>query len=207
MPIGRIVRGAIAAVALSVALIVVATLVRVWQVAREDNRPRSDAIVVLGASQFNGRPSEVFAFRLAHALTLYREHVAPRIVTVGGNLPGDRYTEAGAGAQWLRERGVPAAALVAVGKGNDTLQSMRAAAVVFRQNRWHTAVLVTDPWHELRSQRMAEDQGITAATSPAHAGPAVRTRGTEIRYILRESAAYLYYRVFHASSEAGPGAV
>ncbi|HEY2173801.1 MAG TPA: YdcF family protein [Mycobacteriales bacterium] len=198
---------AVGAIVLAVALVVGSTVFRVWQVARADERPHSDAIVVLGASQFDGRPSEVFAFRLQHALTLYKEGVAPRVVTVGGKQPGDRFTEAGAGAQWLQDRGVPASAVVAVGKGNDTLQSLEAARVVFAKNGWKSAVLVTDPWHELRSQTMATDQGIEASTSPTHEGPAVRTRGTELRYIVRETAAYLYYRLFHASSEAGPSAV
>jgi len=68
-------------------------------------------------------------------------------------------------------------------------------------------VIVTDPWHSLRSRRMAHDLGIEASTSPTRTGPAVRTRGTEVRYIARETAAYLYYRLFHRSSEAGPHAV
>lgn len=207
MRIGRIVAGAFGALALSVLLVLAATVVRVWQVAREDHRPHSDAIVVLGASQFNGRPSEVFTFRLEHALGLYQAGVASRIVTVGGNRAGDRYTEAGSGALWLRQHGVPASALVAVGQGNDTLQSMKAASAVFGRNHWKTAVLVTDPWHELRSQKMAADQGIDAATSPTHSGPAVRTRSTEVHYVLRETAGYLYYRLFHRSSESGLTAV
>ena len=207
MTFGGVVGRVSGAVVLAAVLVVGSTVVRVWQVARADDRPHSDTIVVLGASQFDGRPSEVFAFRLAHALTLYKEGVAPRVVTVGGKQPGDRFTEAGAGATWLQARGVPASAVVAVGKGNDTLQSMEAAAAVFRKNGWRSAVLVTDPWHELRSQTMATDQGIEASTSPTHEGPAVRTRGTELRYIVRETAAYLYYNLFHASSEAGPSAV
>ena len=207
MTVGKVVRNLLGAIVLSAVLIVAATVVRVWQVAREDNRPRSDAIIVLGASQYNGRPSEVFAFRLQHALALYKDGVAPRIVTVGGNQKGDQYTEGGSGAAWLADHGVPQSALVPVEQGSDTLQSMQAASLVFRQHGWHSAVLVTDPWHELRSQKMAEDQGIKAATSPTHSGPAVRTRGTEVRYIARETAGYLYYRLFHASSESGPRAV
>jgi vancomycin permeability regulator SanA len=205
--VGKIIRNVVGAVVLAGVLVVAATAVRVWQVARQDNRPHSDAIVVLGASQYNGTPSEVFMFRLQHALDLYKAGVAPRVVTVGGNRKGDLYTEAGSGAKWLQERGVPASALFPVQKGSDTLQSMKAASVVFRQHGWHSAVLVTDPWHELRSQKMAEDQGIKAATSPTHSGPAVRTRSTEVRYIARETAGYLYYRLFHASSESGPSAV
>ncbi len=96
---------------------------------------------------------------------------------------------------------------VEVGVGRDTLQSLRALQVEYAQQHWHSAVLVTDPWHSLRSRRMAGDLGLDAATSPDHSGPANATRGVEIRYVARETAAYLYYRVFHASSEAGPSAV
>jgi uncharacterized SAM-binding protein YcdF (DUF218 family) len=197
----------IALLVFAAVLLVGITAYRVWHVARIDDRRTSDVIVVLGASQFDGRPSEVFRFRLDHALTLYREHVAPRVVTVGGRQPGDRFTEAAAGARYLRGQGVPADALVPVSHGNDTLQSMEALAPVLAAHGWHTAVLVTDPWHELRSRKMATDQGIDAITSPTHSGPAVQTRGTEIRYIARETAAYLYYVFFHRSAENGPRAV
>ena len=72
---------------------------------------------------------------------------------------------------------------------------------------WETAVVVTDPWHSLRSRTMARDQGIDAQTSPTRAGPSVRTRGTQARYIARETLAYLYYRILGRSGEAGPSAV
>jgi uncharacterized SAM-binding protein YcdF (DUF218 family) len=185
-------------------LVVGVTAVRVWWVARQDHHPRSDAIVVLGASQFDGKPSTVFRARLLHAKVLYDEGVATRVVTVGGGAPGDRFTEGEAGARFLRDRGVEA---IAVGKGRNTLQSLQALKTEFRAQGWKTAVLVTDPWHELRARRMATDLGIKATCSPTRNGPAVRDRGTELRYIARETAAYLYYRIFGASNEAGPHAV
>ena len=189
---------------LAVLFVVGGTAASVWWVARDDVRTRSDAIVVLGASQFNGRPSEVFRARLEHAKALYDAGVAPRVVTVGGGAPGDRFTEAQAGAAYLSARGVK---VVAVGVGRDTLQSMRALAAEFRKRGWRSAVLVTDPWHELRSRRMASDLGIRAVTSPDRGGPANRSRAVEVRYVLRETAGYLYYRLFHRSSDAGPNAV
>lgn len=201
--IGRLAGAAV----LAAVLVVAATVLRVWQVGREDAPRRSDAIVVLGAAQFNGRPSQVFQARLQHALALYQQRYAARIVTVGGNQAKDNYTEAGAGAMWLHAHGVPSSALTPVGSGRDTLQSMRAAAKVFHAHGWHSAIVVTDPWHELRSAKMASDQGLSVTTSPVHSGPAVATRGTELRYIGRETLAYLYYRAFHSSSEAGPNAV
>ncbi|MBI1757629.1 MAG: YdcF family protein [Actinobacteria bacterium] len=188
----------------AVALLVGGTALRVWQVAREDNRPSSDAIVVLGSAQYDGRPSAVLQSRLDHALALYRDGVAPRVVTVGGNRAGDRYTEAAAGARYLRGMGVPGGEVYPVEQGSDTLQSVRAVAEVFAAHGWRTAVLVTDPWHELRTERMARDAGIDAVGSPTRSGPVVQTRWTELRYVARETAGYLYYRLFHRSSDAGP---
>jgi uncharacterized SAM-binding protein YcdF (DUF218 family) len=188
-------------------LVVAGTALRVWQVARADDRPRSDAIVVLGSAQYNGRPSAILQARLDHALVLYRAGVAPRIVTVGGNREGDRYTEAGAGASYLLDKGVPSSAVVAVGEGSDTLESVRAVAAVFHARGWRTAVLVTDPWHELRTRRMASDAGISAVGSPVHSGPVVQTRETELRYVVRETGAYLYYRLLHrGTTESVPPA-
>lgn len=168
---------------------------QVWWVARQDDRRPSDAIVVLGASQYNGRPSDVFRARLDHARTLYAEHVAPRILTVGGGQPGDRTTEAQAGQDYLVAHGVPADAILPLRTGSDTLQSMHAVAAVFRQRGWQTAVLVTDPWHCLRARTMARDSGIDAVTSPERDGPLFSSRGTEVRYIARETLAYLYYTI------------
>lgn len=200
----RLVRRLVALVVLSVVLVVGLTATRVWWVARDDSRPRSDAIVVLGASQFDGRPSTIFRARLQHAKALFQRGVAPRVVVLGGSAAGDRFTEAEAGSRFLTERGVET---VAVGVGSNTLQSLKALAAEFDRRGWRTAVLVTDPWHSLRSRRMATDLGIDAVTSPTRTGPAVRTRAVEVRYIARETAAYLYYRVFRRSSEAGPRAV
>ena len=175
-----------------------AAAVRVWQVAREDHRPRADAIVVLGASQFDGRPSRIFAARLRHAQALYDAKVAPRIITLGGLAPGDRFTEAEAGARFLRSRGVPADAVSAIGEGRNTVASLQAAARELGDVE--SVVVVTDPWHSLRSRRIAGDVGFAAVTSPARTGPVVHKRRTQARYILREAGAYLYYRVFGSRS-------
>ena len=203
----RWVARAAAAFLVVVLIVVLATAYRVWHVARQDNHPRSDAIVVLGASQFDGRPSAVFRARLDHAVALYDAGVSPRVMTLGGSLPGDRFTEAAAGRTYLVQHGVPATQVTAVAVGDDTLTSVRAAAEEFRRNGWQTAVLVTDPWHSLRAGRIARDEGIDAETSPTRAGPVVRGRSTEIRYVGRETLAFLYYRLFHRSFDAGPNAV
>ena len=198
---------AAAALVVLVVLVVGFTAVRVWQVARLDSRATVDAIVVLGASQFDGRPSEIFQARLDHAARLYSDGVAPVVVTVGGNQRGDRFTEAGAGGRWLREHGVPGEAVVEVGEGRDTLSSLRAVAAVAGRRSWQRVVLVTDPWHSYRARAMAGEVGLSARTSPARSGPVVRSRTVELRYILRETAAYLYWRVGLSSGRRAPNAV
>lgn len=185
-----------------VAVVVVGgTAFRVWQFGRVDDRSHADVILVLGAAQYNGDPSSVLANRLNQALALYHQGVADQIVTVGGRQPRDRYTEAQAGGKYLINRGVPDTNVTEVNSGNDTLASFRAAEPVFKQHGWRTAVLVSDPWHMFRAERMALDSGIDAWTSPTHSGPAVQTRTVEMEYIIRETAATLYYRFTKAPAD------
>lgn len=194
-----------AAFVVAVGLIVGATAVNIWWTARHDERPVSDAIVVLGSAQYDGRPSPIFEARLDHALDLYNQGVAPMIITVGGRQEGDRFTEAEAGLLWLVDQGIPEEALRAVPDGVDTLKSMELVAALFAEQGLSTAVLVTDPWHALRATRMAEDAGILASSSPTRQGPAVQTRSTQLRYIARETAAYLFYRLTGSSVAGAPG--
>ena len=207
IPLVRIAVKTVAAVVLLAVLVLAGTAGRVWWFARQDDTRTSDVIVVLGAAQFDGRPSSVFTARLVHARDLYQLKVAPRIITVGGNRAGDQYTEASSGKAWLTQHGVPASRIVAVGTGSDTLTSLKAVEQRMQQGSWSTAVIVTDPWHSLRARAMATDQGIDAAMSPTRQGPAVRQRSTEIRYIARETLAYLYYKVFKKSADSGTNAV
>jgi uncharacterized SAM-binding protein YcdF (DUF218 family) len=203
----RLALKAAAALVVLVLLVLVVTAGRVWWFARQDDRRVSDTIVVLGAAQFDGRPSSVFTARLVHARDLWKDHVAPRIITVGGKRSGDRFTEAAAGKVWLTQHGVPADRVVAVGTGSDTLSSVAAVESRMKSDGWSTAVVVTDPWHALRTRAMASDQGMDAVMSPTRQGPAVRQRGTQIRYIARETFAYLYYKIFGKSSHHGSKAV
>ncbi|MGY2067823.1 YdcF family protein [Blastococcus sp. SYSU DS0619] len=190
---------------LAAVLLVASTALAIWWTARQDSRPQSDAIVVLGSAQYNGVPSSIFEARLEHARALYEAGVAPVIVTVGGKAAGDTFTEAEAGRDYLTAAGVPAEALLAVPEGVDTLESMRVVGAAFAERGWERAVLVTDPWHAMRAERMAEDAGMQAESSPTRQGPAVQTRATQFRYILRETAAYLLYRVTGESIAGAPG--
>ncbi len=202
--LARLIRRTVTAVVLLGLLVVGGTAGAIWWVARGDTHPQSDVILVMGASQFNGRPSSVFKARLQHARELYEQGVAPRVMTVGGGRAGDRTTEAQAGAAFLQERGVE---VVAVPKGRNTLESADAAEQVMKKQGWSSVVVVTDPWHALRARTMARDAGMQAESSPTRAGPSVRTRATQARYIARETLAYLYYRVLGGSGESGPSAV
>ena len=195
----------VAAAVLAVFLLVSSTALAIWWNARQDSRPASDAIVVLGSAQYNGVPSSIFEARLEHAVALYEDGVAPVIVTVGGKATGDQFTEAEAGRDYLANAGVPSDALLAVPEGVDTLESMRAVSTAFDERGWSSAVLVTDPWHAMRAERMAQDAGIEAESSPTRQGPAVQTRATQFRYILRETAAYLLYRATGDSVAGAPG--
>ena len=193
------------AAVLAFVLLVTSTALAIWWNARQDSRPTSDAIVVLGSAQYNGVPSSIFEARLEHAIALYEDGVAPMIVTVGGKATGDEFTEAEAGRDYLANAGIPADSLLAVPEGVDTLESMRAVSTTFDEHGWTSAVLVTDPWHAMRAERMAEDAGIEAQSSPTRQGPAVETRATQFRYILRETAAYLLYRATGESVAGAPG--
>ena len=202
---GRLVVRVLGAALAAVLLLVGSTALAIWWTARQDARPGSDAIVVLGSAQYNGVPSSIFEARLEHALDLYDEGVAPVIVTVGGKAAGDEFSEAEAGREYLAEAGVPDDALLAVQQGADTLESMRAVSAEFDSRGWSSALLVTDPWHAMRAERMAEDAGLDASSSPTRQGPAVQTRTTQFKYILRETAAYLLYRVTGESVAGAPG--
>ena len=201
-----IVRRVVVAVLALVLLWVVSVPVRVWWDARGENHRPSDAIIVLGAAQYNGRPSPVLEARLRKARSLWEEGVADVVVTVGGGADGDLTTEAEAGRDWLTSNGVPAEAVVAVASGSNTQTSLEAVGETFEERGWETAILVTDPWHTFRAKAMAGASGIDAVSAPARTGPVVQTREVQARYILRESLAYYQWRLTGNSGSSGPDA-
>ena len=155
------------------ALIVGGTAFRVWQVARIDEQRPVDAVVVLGAAQYDGEPSSIFAARLRHAEGLYRDG-SPRSSSPRAGAARAIFTEAEAGRRYLLGRGVPAGAVVAVGEGSDTLGSLQAVAARAERDGWSSALVVSDPWHSLRARTMARDSGLSAWTSPTRSGPSCR---------------------------------
>ena len=159
-----------------------------------------------GSAQYNGVPSSIFAARLEHAQEAVRGGRRARSSSPwAARRPATSSPRPRPAATTWPSAGVPADALLAVPEGVDTLESMRAVAAAFDERGWHSAVLVTDPWHAMRAQRMAEDSGIEASSSPTRQGPAVQTRTTQFQYILRETAAYLLYRATGQSVAGAPG--
>ncbi|WP_439957700.1 YdcF family protein [Nocardia jejuensis] len=182
-------------------LVVGGTAVRVWQVARVSDYSPADAIVVLGAAQYDGTPSSVFEARLDQAYNLYKRGVAPLIVTVGGKQVGDNYTEAASGRNYLKSRGVDGDRILAVETGSDTLQSVEAVSKALLARGKSSVVLVSDPWHSLRTRTMARDAGLDAWTAPTRTGPAVYTRESQAHGITRETFALLWYQLTHFSAD------
>jgi len=142
------------------------TYLQVWQASRTDGARPSDAIIVLGAAQYDCEPSPVLRRRLDHAHELYDDGVAPRIVVTGGKQAGDRCTEAAAAANYLRAAGVPDGDILPEVRGTSTWESIAASANFLGDDGWDRVVLVTDGYHAFRVRAIAEELGLDAAVSP-----------------------------------------
>ena len=138
---------------------------QVWRAARQDQAGPAEAIVVLGAAQYDGRPSPVYRARLDHAAELYERDFAPVVVLTGGRRPGDRFTEAAAGAGYLAAHGVPEEALVLESGGSDSWTSLQAAARVLGDR--DDVLLVSSPYHALRTRHIAAEVGLDGRSSPS----------------------------------------
>jgi uncharacterized SAM-binding protein YcdF (DUF218 family) len=144
---------------------------RIWETGNRDDRRDVDAIVVLGAAQYDGRPSPVFRARLDHAVDLYESGVARYLVVTGGKAQGDRTTEGAAARAFALSRGVPATAILLEDRSRTTLESLRGVATLLRDHDLGSAVFVSDRTHMLRVLRIARDEGITAYGSPTATSP------------------------------------
>lgn len=167
--------------------------VRISAQGERDERQKADAIVVLGAAQFNGSPSDVFEARLQHAVELYKSGIARYFVVTGGKLPADRTTEAASARTWAIAHGVPASAILGENQGRNTLESIEAVAAIFRDKGFTTAVFVSDQTHMLRVLRMASDQGIVAWGSPTRTSPTDLDPGRRQKAMLHEMAGLVAY--------------
>lgn len=164
----------------------------IWYSARNSTPVKSEIILVMGAAQFDGRPSEVLQSRLQESLRVYKAGLAPKIYTVGSGAPGDRTTEAAASKAWLIANGVKKSNISSVAKGRDTLGSTQAYAEAMKKARLSSVVIVTDPYHCFRSVKMAQDLGLSASCAPVETGPAA-VANSGYKYLAREAGAYLAY--------------
>ena len=162
------------------------TLFQVVQAGRSDHTDPVDAIVVLGAAQYDGRPSPQLAARLDHVVTLWDEGLAPVVMVTGGKLPADRFTEAEASRRYLVDRGVPDAAIMSEMVGRTTFESLDGAAMLLQARGLEEVVLVTDPFHSYRSKLIAEEVGLDAHVSPTPTS--VVAGWTSVRRHMEEAA-------------------
>ena len=170
----RVATSAAALVVLALAYYAV-TFYQVHATGRSDQARPADAIVVMGAAQYDGRPSPQLAARLDHAADLWTVGVAPVMVVTGGNQPGDRFTEAEASADYLVERGVPMESILQEAAGRSSYGSLKTVAALLHQRGLLRVVVVTDPFHSLRARLIAQELGLVAYVSPTRTSPVTGT--------------------------------
>jgi uncharacterized SAM-binding protein YcdF (DUF218 family) len=163
------------------------SLLAVLWVGARDHAAPADAIIVLGAAQYSGRPSPVLQARLDQALALYRRGLAPRVILTGGTAPGDRTSEAAVGRSYLRRAGVPATAMLMETEGTTTRTSLSAVAAFAESLAIRRVIVVSDPFHLLRARTIARRLGFDALTSPAHRLPLRTWILSQPRYLVEES--------------------
>ena len=162
-----------------------AAAVLVWS-SRDEARP-AQAIVVLGAAQYAGKPSPVLRARLDHALDLWNRHLASLLILTGGTGSGDTTSEAAVGRNYAKKHGVPDSAILVENAGRTTSESMRAVAGMLEVRGLQSALLVSDPFHMLRLRILARRFGFTPYTSPTRTSPISPNREERWKYIFSES--------------------
>jgi uncharacterized SAM-binding protein YcdF (DUF218 family) len=168
----------------------------IYEQGSRDEATYVDAIIVLGAAQWGGRPSPVLKARLDHAAYLYSRGIASHMILTGGVGKGEQLSEAEVSRNYILERSIPASAILMEQKGHTSLQSIRAAKRIMDEHGMKSAILVSDPFHMLRILRMAEDCGIQAHGSPTRISPISKSRWVEFKYVVRECVFYLEYLLF-----------
>ncbi len=159
---------------------------RIWDVGNRDQRQPVDAIVVLGAAQYNGRPSTILKARLDHAIELYQSGLARYFVVTGGKAEGDRTTEAASARAYALSKGVPRDAILVEDQGRTTLESLRDVATILHGQGLTTTLFVSDRTHMLRVLRFARDEGLTPLGSPTDTSPTDANFGNRLEATLHE---------------------
>ena len=153
----------------------------------QDEAERADAIVVLGAAQYVGRPSPVLKARLDHAISLWRDQMAPRVIFTGGRGTGDTTSEAAVSRKYAIKHGVPASAILIEDRGRTTSESMRAVAALGEAWGVRRVILVSDPFHMMRLGILARRFDLQPYTSPTPTSPISANRSEAWKYVLSES--------------------
>jgi uncharacterized SAM-binding protein YcdF (DUF218 family) len=165
---------------------------------RRDEAQGADAIVVLGAAQYVGRPSPVLRARVDHAVSLWKRGLAPTLILTGGTGVGDTTSEAAVARKYAMSRGVPDRAIVLEIKGRTTSESMRAVARIMDDRERKSVILVSDPFHMLRLSILARRFGLEPYTSPTRTSPITPNREERWKYMVSESVkvplAYIFER-------------
>jgi uncharacterized SAM-binding protein YcdF (DUF218 family) len=179
------------------------TFLLVWLKSRQDQARPVQAIVVLGAAQYNGVPSPDLKARLDHAYELWHRGLSDVIVVTGGKQQGDRFTEATAAANYLASKGVPDSSLLREVSGRDSWQSLAASAAFLKQRGRVTVLLVSDPFHNERISLMADELGLKPYVSPTRTSP---IRGTgRISYFGKETVEVAIGRIIGFRRLVGVG--
>jgi uncharacterized SAM-binding protein YcdF (DUF218 family) len=182
------------AVAVSALVIYVAYLsARIRQQSTLDEAEAADVIVVLGAAEYRGRPSPVLRARLDHALALYEQHMAPRIMTTGGAGGDPVFTEGGVGRSYLISHGVPSEAIVVETEGESTVHSVALAGEILRRMGLHSAIVVSDGYHIYRVKEMFRAKGLQVYGSPRKEHPPGAVR--EQWNFVKQAIGYVLWRV------------
>jgi uncharacterized SAM-binding protein YcdF (DUF218 family) len=194
-PIQIVIRIAAILLALAAAASLAIVLTKIVSVARQirlqstvDEVRHADVILVLGAAEYRGKPSPVLQARLNHALFLYRQQWAPRILTTGGSGGDPTFTEGEVGRAYLSSRGIPSEAIITETQGSSTVESTVAAAEIMRRMNLRSCIVVSDGYHIYRVKKMLESQGIEVYGSPRPSQP----RDTHARETWSEQ--WLYFR-------------
>ena len=195
----RLARVGLLAVLLLPLVYLAATFATVWRAAHHDGARPAKAIVVLGAAQYDGRPSPALRARLDHVVELWRKDVSARVVVTGGKQPGDRFTEATASATYLTGLGIPDDKILREVNGRSSFQSLADAAAFLKRMGLTRVVLVSDAYHAARIEGIAEEVGLDASVSPT---PATRESINVDRYA-KETLAVAAARIVGFRRAAG----
>lgn len=176
----------------------VLSMILVERAGQRDEAQAADAIVVLGAAQYVGRPSPVLRARVDHAVSLWKRGLAPTLILTGGTGVGDTTSEAAVARKYAMSRGVPDHAIVIERHGRTTSESMQAVARIMDDREKNTVILVSDPFHMLRLSILARRFGLVPYTSPTRTSPITSNREERWKYVVSESVkvplAYIFER-------------